>query len=200
MKFGIVVPFFNQHAAYATILKIAKQTEALGFDTIWFPDHIVGPTPMGAERWLEVITLMSNVCAHVPRLEIGTDVLIAAYRHPVLAAKMITTLDIVSGGRLIVGVGGGYVEEEFAALGVPFAERGAYTDECIQVWKRMWSDDRVAFRGKYFVLDNVLSKPKPVQKPHPPILVGNQGSRVLRRAATLADGWHPIGLKLLVLE
>jgi probable F420-dependent oxidoreductase len=154
---------------------------------------------MGA-RWFETLTLMSSIAARVERVRLGTDVLVAPYRHPVLAAKMLATLDIVSGGRLIIGVGGGYVKEEFETLGAPYFLRGAYTDECIRAWKAMWGEGRASFEGRFFSFQDVTNEPKPVQRPHPPLWIGNAGPRVLRRVAELGDGWHPIGLPFDRLE
>ncbi|MBI3744104.1 MAG: LLM class F420-dependent oxidoreductase [Chloroflexi bacterium] len=197
MLIGVAVPYYEQYAHYETVVAFSRRAEALGFDALWFADHVALPgydVPRMGGRWFEMLTLMSNVAALVPRIRLGTDVLVAPYRHPVLAAKMLTTLDIVSGGRLIIGVGGGYVKEEFEALGAPYFLRGNYTDECIRVWKAMWGDGRAAFDGRFFSFEDIVNDPKPVQRPHPPIWIGNAGPRVLRRVAELGDGWHPVGL------
>lgn len=203
VRFGVAIPYYEQYADLETVLAIATRAEGLGFDIVWFADHVALPAsdrPRMGNRWFEILTLMAHVAAHVRSAGIGTDVLVVPHRHPVLAAKMLTTLDIVSRGRLIVGIGGGYVKGEFETLDAPFDERGAYTDECIRVWKALWGGGNVSFEGRYFSFSDATAEPTPIQKPHPPIWVGNRGPRVLRRVVELGDGWHPIGLSLLELE
>jgi probable F420-dependent oxidoreductase len=203
MLIGIAVPYYEQYASYDFVVRFSKRADELGFDVIWYADHVALPAydrPRMGGRWFEMLTLMAHASAHVRRAKIGTDVLVAPYRHPVLAAKALATLDIVSQGRLIIGVGGGYVKEEFEALGAPYAERGPYTDECIRVWKTLWAQGNAAFRGRWFKFSDVLAEPKPVQQPHPPIWIGNRGPRVLRRVAALGDGWHPVGAYFPELE
>ena len=123
-----------------------------------------------------------------------TSVLIVPHRNPLIAAKSLATLDGLSGGRLVVGVGVGWMREEFQALGLPpFEERGAVTDEYIKAFKTLWTEDDPSFEGKYVSFDDISFLPKPVQKPHPPIWVGGESRPALRRAAELADGWYPLG-------
>jgi probable F420-dependent oxidoreductase len=200
LQLGITMPFNDHQMSYETLLGLARRVEAAGFDSLWMADHLTGPTPMGATRWFDVVTLLANLTAHTPQLRVGTDVLVAAYRHPVLAAKMLTTLDTVSGGRLTVGVGTGYIEEEFAALGVPFHRRGSYTAECIRVWKEIWSPGPANFDGEFFQLRNTVAEPKPVQQPHPPIHIGGTAPAVLRRVVELGDGWQPISQPIEALR
>lgn len=186
MNVGVVIPWWVDGFGYEAVLRAATTAEELGFDAVWFVDHLVVP-PAQLDNlgttWFEVLTLMANVAGRTERVSLGTDVLVAPYRHPVLAAKMLATLDVVSGGRLMIGVGSGFVQEEFETLGADFSARGPRTDECIGVWKSVWRGD-----GPFAV------DPKPVQRPHPPLLIGNRGGRVLRRVAALGDGWHPVGL------
>lgn len=196
LQVGITMPFNDHQVGYEIFLELARRTEAAGFDAIWMADHLTGPTPMGATRWFDVVTLLANLTAHVPRLRVGTDVLVAAHRHPVLAAKMLTTLDTVSGGKLTVGVGTGYIEKEFDELGAPFHQRGRYAAECIRVWKAMWSPGPASFDGEFFQLRDTVAEPKPVQQPHPPIHLGGSAPAVLRRAVELGDGWQPISQPL----
>ncbi|MEC8911422.1 MAG: TIGR03619 family F420-dependent LLM class oxidoreductase, partial [Chloroflexota bacterium] len=120
--------------------------------------------------------------------------LIVPHRNPLVAAKSLATLDVLSGGRLVVGVGVGWMREEFQALGLPpFEERGAVTDEYIRAFKELWTEDDPHFEGKYISFDDISFLPKPVQKPHPPIWVGGESRPALRRTAELADGWYPLG-------
>ena len=203
MKIGVGVPTYDQYADPRLVVETAKRAEALGFDAIWCIDHVVIPgydTKRIGSRHFELLTTLSHLCAHVHRVQIGTDVLVTPYRHPVVAAKMLATLDVLSGGRLIIGAGTGYIEEEFGALDVPYADRGRYTDECIRVWKAVWSGGNAAFQGKYFSFEDMAVDPQPVQQPHPPIWFGNRGARVFRRVLELGDGWHPVGLSFAQLE
>jgi PPOX class probable F420-dependent enzyme len=130
------------------------------------------------------------------RLRVGVSVLILPYRNPVVTAKQIATLDALSGGRVIVGAGVGWWPEEFEALAAPpFAERGAVTDEYLRLMKALWTEDAPRFEGKHYRIADVTMLPKPAQKPHPPIWIGGQTARAIRRTAELADAWHPIGLR-----
>lgn len=203
MRIGVAVPYYEQYASVESVLRFGMRAEQRGFDILWFADHISLPgydVPRMGGRWFEMITIMSHVCAHAKRIGLGTDVLVAPYRHPVLAARMLATLDLVSGGRLIIGVGGGYIKEEFEALDVPYAQRGSYTDECILVWKAMWSQKRASFKGRHFSFEDMTTEPHPVQQPHPPLWIGNDSPPVIRRAVALGDGWHPVGLRFDELE
>jgi probable F420-dependent oxidoreductase len=128
-------------------------------------------------------------------VRLGTHVLIIPYRDPIFTAKILATLDVLSGGRLILGAGVGWMAEEFTALGRdPFAERGAVTDEYLRAFKALWTEDNPRFDGKYVRVADIGFQPKPVQKPHPPIWIGGHTPPALRRAAELGDGWAPIGL------
>ncbi len=196
LRVGVTIPFNDHQSAYSTILEVAERVELAGFDSVWMADHLTGPTPYGATVWHEVVTLLAAVSCHAPSLTVGTDILVTALRPPLLAAKMLATLDIVSGGKLIVATGVGYLEEEFKQLGVPFHERAELSEECIAVWKAVWSDGNANFTGRFFTLQDVVADPKPIQRPGPPVWLGGGAPAVLRRAARIADGWHPISLSL----
>jgi len=143
---------------------------------------------------MEQITLLSYIAGQTSKIRLVTSVLIVPHRNPLIAAKSLATLDVLSGGRLVVGVGVGWMREEFEALGLPpFEERGAVTDEYIRAFKVLWTEDDPHFEGKYISFDDISFLPKPVQKPHPPIWVGGESRPALRRTAELADGWYPLG-------
>ncbi|MCI0849291.1 MAG: TIGR03619 family F420-dependent LLM class oxidoreductase, partial [Chloroflexi bacterium] len=143
---------------------------------------------------MEQITLLSYIAGQTSKIRLVTSVLIVPHRNPLIAAKSLATLDVLSGGRLVVGVGVGWMREEFQALGLPpFEERGAVTDEYIRAFKVLWTEDDPHFEGKYISFDDISFLPKPVQKPHPPIWVGGESRPALRRTAELADGWYPLG-------
>jgi len=142
---------------------------------------------------LEPVALLSHIAAVVPRVTLGTSVLILPYRNPVVLAKMLATIDQLSGGRLIVGVGGGWMTEEFAALGTPFPARGKVSDECLRLMRETWSQTTVSFSGQYTSFQDMQVSPLPAQ-PHLPIWVGGVSPRAHRRAAELGDGWHATSL------
>jgi probable F420-dependent oxidoreductase len=140
------------------------------------------------------LTLLTYLAGVTSRIRLVPSVMIVPYRPPLLAAKILATLDVLSQGRLILGVGVGWMEEEFQALGAPpFADRGAATDEYLRAFKELWTSDNPSFAGKYCQFSDIQFLPKPVQKPHPPIWVGGHSRPAIRRAAELGNGWHPVG-------
>jgi probable F420-dependent oxidoreductase len=196
MEFGIALPNFGKYAQKESILDIAKLAEDLGFDSLWVSDHIVIPESHRGfgNVFYEPLATLSFVAAKTRVIQLGTSVIILPYRNPIVLAKMISTLDVLSGGRVILGVGVGWLAEEFDALGVSYQERGSITDEFIEVLKNLWSNEEPSYRGKYYKFSNIKFFPKPLQRPHPPIWIGGNGLVALRRAITLGDGWHPVGL------
>lgn len=195
MKFGIQLPHFGSLASAEGTVSLARQAEALGFDSLWAGDHIVYP-PQFAERFgsefYEAVTTLAYLAARTSRIRVGTAVLILPYRNPIVLAKQLATLDVLSGGRLTVGVGVGWMAEEYAALGAPFVERGPVTDEFLRIIRTLWTEERPKFSGVRFKFPEVLFAPRPVQRPSPPLWVGGNSARALRRAAELGDGWLPI--------
>ncbi|MCV7105092.1 TIGR03619 family F420-dependent LLM class oxidoreductase [Mycolicibacterium chitae] len=193
--FGVAMPFFDHQLAYDAIAGFAISAQRAGFDGLWLSDHlVVGPPPQLSRTWYDAPTLLAGLAGVVPGMALGTDVLIAAYRHPVAAAKALATVDIVSGGRLTVGVGTGHSEHEYVTVGADFRNRGAVTDEYIQAWKQIWTPGPAVFRGEYIVLDEPELGPLPVRQPHPPIWVGGDSPAAIRRTVRLGDGWHPLSL------
>jgi len=167
------------------VLNTARSIEAAGFDSIWVGDHVSFYVPI-----LEPMTLLSFVAAATERVKLGTSVYLLPLRHPTITAKMTATADLLSGGRLLLGVGvGGEFPPEFAASGVPVNERGSRANEAIEVVRRLWSEDGVAHEGRHFRFGPVSIDPKPVQKGGPPILVGGRKPAALRRAGRLGDGY-----------
>ena len=143
---------------------------------------------------MDQLTVLAFLAGQTQTIHQVTSVIIVPHRNPLVAAKVLATLDVLSRGRLIVGVGVGWMREEFEALGLPpFAERGAVTDEYIRAFKELWTSDNPSFEGKYCRFSEITFLPKPVQKPHPPIWVGGESRRAMRRTAQLANGWYPIG-------
>jgi len=182
------------------IIETACKAEELGFDAVLLNDHIiVDGSPRALPSWgntYDPLIALSYVAARTTRVRLGTSVLIMPYRNPVATAKMLATLDQLSGGRVIAGVGVGWNEAEFAALGVPFRERGARTTEYLRIWQACWAPDPVTFEGRFFSFANLYTRPKPLQQPHPPIWIGGSSPAALRRAAAFAEVWQPTQMSL----
>jgi len=194
MHFGVGLPHFRQLASADAIVTVAQQAEALGFDSVWVSDHIVVPhsaIPRFGDVFFEPFTTLAYVAGKTQRIRLGTSAIILPYRHPLFMAKALATLDVLSGGRLIVGAAVGWLAEEFDALGIPFSERGARSDEALQVMRALWTEAEPKFDGRFFRFAGIKAEPKPLQKPHPPIWIGGASPAALRRAAEFADGWHP---------
>ena len=176
------------------ILDTAIKAEQLGFDAVFVNDHVIVDDSARSEPWRQVydpLMSLAYVASRTSRIGLGTSVLIMPYRNPVVTAKMIATLDQMSNGRAIVGVGSGWNETEYAALDVPHRERGARTNEYLRLWKACWEPDPVSFDGRFFSFDGLYTSPKPVQQPHPPIWIGGSSHASLRRAARFAQVWQP---------
>ncbi len=209
MKFGFMLPSRGPLAGPKSLSVIAQRGEEFGYSFIMFPDHIVMPRNVSSQypysqsgvfpgtdnsETMEQLTTLAFLAGQTTSIRLVTSVMVVPHRSPVVTAKVLSTIDVLSQGRLTVGVGTGWLEEEFRALETqPFAERGAITDEYIQVFKELWTSDNPYFDGKYCRFSEIDFLPKPVQKPHPPIWVGGEGRRAIRRAARFGDGWQPLG-------
>jgi probable F420-dependent oxidoreductase len=194
MQFGLSLPHFRRVASPEAIRRVAQRAEQLGYDGIWVSDHIVIPASAVdrfGSMFYEPLTVLGFAAACTSRVRLGTTVIILPYRNPLVTAKVLSTLDVLSGGRVTAGMAVGWTEDEFKALGVPFQERGALSDEYIAAFKALWTQDKPAFHGRYVRFDNIAFEPKPVQKPHIPIWIGGNSKRAIRRAVALGDGWHP---------
>ena len=204
MKVGIPL-FLLRHEQ---LVPIAEVAEEVGLESVWMPEHLVFPAeirsrypyavdgvaPIRPETpLLDPLLVLAQIAARTSRLRLGTNVYVLPLRHPLATARLATTLDVLSGGRFSFGIGAGWLEVEFAAVGVDFARRGALTRECVRAMKALWTEEVPSFRGKTFAFGPVRFEPKPVQKPHPPILVGGETDAALRRAATIGDGWYGVG-------
>jgi probable F420-dependent oxidoreductase len=179
--------------------------EELGFESVWFPEHLVLPVDMAGSPFAgsehspippstpvyDVLSYLSYFAGRTRRLRMGTHIYNLALRHPFVAARAVQTADIVSEGRLELGVGAGWLQSEWEAAGVGFESRGSRLDEALEVCRRLWTEERVEHHGRFFDFPPVMFEPKPVQKPHPPVLIGGESLPALRRAAR-HDGW--IGL------
>jgi probable F420-dependent oxidoreductase len=211
LEFGFALPSRGPLATPRTLIRVALTAEALRYSCVTVSDHIVlpartsspypyhpsGEMPGGAQQaYFEPLALMGWVLAATKRLRVGTSVLVVPYRNPVVTAKQVAVLDVLSNGRTFLGCGAGWWPEEFEALQAPpFAERGAVTDEYLRVMVELWTKDAPSFDGKYYRIRDVTMLPKPTQQPHPPLWIGGHTRPALRRAGELGDAWHPIGLR-----
>ena len=209
MQIGFNLPISGPLSSPDAVVEIAQEGEALGYDYLTLTDHIVLPNLQvpgypysesgeflaeGPERRHEQLTTAAYIAAKTSRIGLVLAVMVVPHRPAVLAAKMLATIDVLSGGRLIVGVGAGWLQAEFdAVVATPFAARGAVTDEYLRAFRVLWAEEEPRFDGDWVKFDRIIFEPKPVQKPHPPIWVGGESPPALRRAARLGDAWYPIG-------
>ena len=195
MDFGVWLPNCRHLAVPEIIRGTAVRAEQLGFDSVWVSDHVVVPhasVDRIGEAIFDPLVTLAVAAGATRRVRLGTTVLIVPYRNAVVTAKMVSTLDALSGGRVVLGIGAGWLPEESAMLGVPFAERGAMTDEHLRAMQELWTSRTPAFAGRYTQFSGLAFEPKPLQKPHPPIWVGGHSRAALRRTAQLGAAWHPI--------
>ena len=204
MDIGCQLPMQGPVATRDALMTFARQAEAHGMASLWVSDHVVFPYtssgypggrfPHPPEKpYLEPVTLLAAAAMCTTRARLGASVFVLGHRHPVLMAKMLTTIDTLSNGRLICGVGVGWWKQEIEILGAPFHARGRQADEMLRVFKELWTSDRPAFNGEFYRFDDIGFAPKPVQKPHPPIWVGGDSAGAFRRVVELGDGWHASG-------
>jgi probable F420-dependent oxidoreductase len=212
MEYGFYLPSGGPAAQPDNLASIAQQGDKLGFFCMVMPDHILQPNQVnspypysltgdilaagqsGDGEWPEQVTTLAYLAGVTERIRLVTSVMIIPYRNPILTAKMLSTLDMLSKGRLILGAGVGWMEEEFELLNTePFAERGAVTNEYLRAFIELWTNDNPKFEGKYVNFSDITFLPKPVQKPYPPIWIGGQSKPAIRRAAQIGDCWHPVG-------
>jgi len=198
MRYGVAVPHANRFADPGALRTMARAVEDLGFDSLWVSDHVIVPEGSSyiPEHMLEPLATLAFLAAETSHVRLGISVLIVPYRHPVFTAKFLSSLDELSGGRLVVGVGAGWLQEEFDALGVPFAERGTRTDEGLRVIRNLWETETSSFDGPTVRYDRMRMFPKGFRgrRGTIPIWVGGNARPSIRRAAELGDGWHPINL------
>ncbi len=207
MRYGFYLPTRGQTATPEALQTLVQRAETLGFTSVMIADHVVfsvtitskypytvsGAFP-GQGDALEQLSLMAFIAGKTSTLRLVSSVMILPHRNPVVTAKALATIDVLSHGRVTVGVGVGWLREEFQALGAPdFDRRGAVSDEYLRIFKTLWTESPASFTGQFYRFEGVRCLPHPVQKPHPPIWVGGHSTAALRRVARLGDGWHPVG-------
>lgn len=173
--------------------EIVGVIDALRFDAVTTPEHLGMPyfeLPRLGPYWMDALSVMAFVAGASRRVRVDTSVLVAPYHHPLALAKAISTMDVLSGGRVDLSVGVGHAEKEFEVLGIPFSERGSVTDETLDAVLELWRADEPAYTGRHFRIEGLAFEPKPVQRPRPPIYIGGNSRPALRRAARF-DGWQP---------
>ena len=207
MRYGFYLPTRGRTATPEDLEALVRRGEALGFTSVMIADHIVFPSVVtskypytvsgvfpGQGDALEQLALMAFIAGKTERLRLVTSVMILPYRNPVATAKTLAIIDVLSRGRVTVGVGVGWLREEFEALGAAdFDRRGAVSDEYLRIFKALWTESPVSFAGEFYRFEDVRCLPEPVQKPHPPNWIGGHSKAALRRVARLGDGWHPVG-------
>jgi probable F420-dependent oxidoreductase len=193
MKLGLFGLHRGSSAEPDTLARRARAAEEAGFESVWVGDHVAlpfaGTDPSGQPR-LEAVTAIAHLAALTSRVRLAIGVIVLPQRQPVLLAKQLTTIDVLSKGRLIVGIGVGYVEPELRALGASLVDRGARTDEYLAAMRALWDEPAPSFDGRFVAFDGVLQRPRPAQRPHPPIVVGGHSPAALRRAALAGSGWY----------
>lgn len=211
MKFQVALPGNNRLPGTADwILQlaapdyqdIAAAVDEMGFDALSTSEHVVMPdweVPRLGPYWTHALTVMAFIAGATRRIRVDATVLVMPYHHPVELAKAMATLDVLSGGRVNVSVGVGHAEQEFQVLGAPFAKRGRWTDEALDVMKLCWADPMPTFHGDFFDIEGVAFEPRPVQQPRPPIWIGGNSPAALRRAAR-HDGWQPNPVTMTAAE
>lgn len=196
---GALNPYFHQD--------VTATAEGLGYESVWLPEHLIFTNSMSRSPFpgqthppvppetpiFDAFAYLAFLAARTERIRLATHVYNIGLRHPFVAARAVQTLDIMSGGRAIFGVGASWLEQEWVAAQLDFATRGRRVDECIEICKLLWTQPEVSYHGEFFDFDGVIFEPKPAQRPHPPVLIGGESRAALRRAARLGDGWVGMG-------
>jgi probable F420-dependent oxidoreductase len=202
MDIGCHLPTQGPLATGEALVTFCRAAESRGIASLWVSDHVIFPRhvppgypggrfPHSPDRaYLEPVAVLSAAAVLTQRAKLGASVFILGHRHPVVMAKLLTSIDALSNGRLICGVGVGWWKDELEILGVPFHARGRQADEILRVWKALWTQDNPSHEGEFYRFRDLGFAPKPVQKPMPPIWVGGDSPGAFRRVVTLGDGWH----------
>jgi probable F420-dependent oxidoreductase len=208
VQLGLFLPTASPFADADWLKAVATETEERGIDAIWIPEHVVqfgdyesrypyspdGKIPTGPQSgMLEPFTTLAFLAASTSSVRLGTAICLLAQRNPVYAAKEASNLDWLSKGRVDLGIGVGWLREEYEAVGVPWPKRGSRTEECVEVLKTLWCDDVSSYKGEFYDLPACSMYPKPVQDPHPPVHFGGESDAAISRAARIGQGWHTFG-------
>jgi len=203
MKIGIFAINYGTCGDPASAVRVAEAAETAGFESIWTGEHVVLPDPMLPSfqlapdtPMLDTTVALTWIAAHTKRIRIASGIIVLPLRNPVLLAKELASIDVISGGRLIIGVGAGWLEPEFHALGIPMEKRGERMDDALRAMRALWTLDRPEHHGPSASFSGIASYPRPIQRPMPPIVIGGAGPAALRRAVTMGNGWYGFGLSV----
>src|SRR5437868_1634732 len=201
MKIGLFAINYGTCGDPASAVRVAQAAEAAGFESVWTGEHVVLPDPMLASfplapdtPMLDTVVALTWIAAHTKRLRIASGIIVLPQRNPVLLAKELATVDVISGGRLIIGVGAGWLEPEFKALGVPMERRGEKIDDALRAIRALWTMEQPEHHGPSASFSNVVAYPRPIQRPMPPVVIGGESPAAMRRA--MGNGWYGFGLTL----
>jgi probable F420-dependent oxidoreductase len=201
MKIGLCSANSGPYTTRAALESVAELAEEFGVESVWMSEHPVltdpqqPPSPMDpGDPILDPLTTLAFLAGRTRSVRLGSGVIVLPFRNPLVLAKELATVDVLSDGRLIFGIGVGYVEQEFSALGVPFARRGERTEEYFAAMRAIWTQPHPSYQGELFSFAGVQANPRPLQRPHPPVVVGGYAPAVMRRAVRDADGWYGWGL------
>ena len=201
MKIGLFAINYGTCGDPSVAVQVAQAAEAAGFESVWTGEHIVLPDPMlpsfplaPETPMLDTIVSLTWIAAHTKRLRIASGIIVLPQRNPLLLAKELASVDVVSGGRLIIGVGAGWLEPEFNAFGVPMRGRGEKMDDILRAIRALWTMEKPEHHGPAASFGNVAAYPRPIQRPMPPVVIGGESPAALRRAVTMGNGWYGFGL------
>ena len=201
MKVGIFGINTGACANPEVAAKVAIQAENIGFESLWTAEHVVLPDPREAPSpadpetpFLHPSTLLAYIASVTKTIKLGTGITLIAQRNPVVLAKEMGSLDIISSGRLLLGVGAGYLHQEFSALGIDFSSRGARTDEAIEVMRALWTQAKPEYQGQFIRFENIQAQPRPTRPAGPPVIIGGMSPAALRRTVTHGNGWYGFAL------
>ncbi len=215
MKFGVFLPISGRASGPDTLKEAACSAEDLGFDAIWSADRVVTPwqitTPYPYSEnhefivppdkpFLDSFTCLAFLAGCTEKITLGISVLVLPYRHPLYWTRVAVSIEQLARGRLIMGVGIGWMQEEFAALGIPFKDRGKMTDEQLEIISRLWTEEHISFNGQFYRFQDLAFYPKPIQQPRIPIWVGGEGIHAQRRTAKYGDAWFPYYIEITPAE
>ncbi|HEY7491898.1 MAG TPA: LLM class F420-dependent oxidoreductase [Candidatus Tectomicrobia bacterium] len=203
MQFGLHSVNLHTCGYPETAARLARAAEAAGFESLWVADHVVLPDPPLPQRpmapdmrLLEPVVMLTFYAALTTHIRLATGVIVLPQRHPLVLAKQLATLDVLSNGRLMFGLGVGWCEPEFRALGVPFKQRGRLGDEYLAAMRAIWTQAKPAYEGRYVAFAGVQARPQPLQRPTPPIIIGGRTPAAFRRAVEYGHGWYGFGLDI----
>lgn len=207
MKFGLFGINMNVCSNPEAAARVAQAAEAGGFESVWTGEHVVLPDPQAPPSPLPPLSplldpaiALAFVAAHTKKVRLGTGIIILPQRNPLVLAKELASVDVVSGGRLIFGLGIGYLKAEFDALGAPFDHKGPRSMEYLQAMKAVWTQENPSYQGQFVSFAAIQARPQPVQKPHPPVVIGGHTKEAFQRAVQYGNGWYGFALDLAATE